>query len=201
MTADPMWSPALIALLGAVLAGLQILMLAGLTAWIASRKEKRDGDRKALELKTEREAKAAEKAEDYRRQDEVAGRVENAARQAAAAATKLDVAQKDTIARTNEVARLAAEADERTHHQLLKLAEDTQKIHTLVNSDMTAARTAERSALKLLVIQLRKADRLSTEDAEEVTRVEKRIEELDQILADRLAAQQKVDQQTAHDPP
>jgi cell division protein FtsI/penicillin-binding protein 2 len=172
-------TPALIGSIAVAVGAAQVIGLAIISAWAASRKEKRDAERKT-----------AERKEDYDRQDAVARKAEEAAR-------LLVTTQQAAITRTNEVARLAAEADHRTHEQLTKLGEDTQKIHTLVNSDMTAARTAERSALKLLVIAIRKSNKLTPGEAEEITRVEKRIEELDQILADRLAAQTKVDAETA----
>jgi len=152
----------------ALIAAGQILALAALQGWITSRKEKRD-----------REARAQEKLEDWRRQDEVAKRVADAA------------------TAVSEVARVAAESDKRMTAKLDEGLEQGKAIHTLVNSDMTAARTAERAALKLLVIQLVKHNKLSEAEQDEIVRVEKRINELDQILADRLAAQHKVDDDAA----
>jgi hypothetical protein len=149
------------------------------------------------------------------RQDEVAGLVADAAKQARGAAALLVEAQDrstkqladaadllvkataDTNARTDEVARIAAENDKRVQAQLIAIDEQGRKIHILVNSDMTAARTAERDSLKLLVISLKNALALSIKlgvqltgtEQEEIEKIEKRILELDQILADRHAAQ------------
>jgi uncharacterized lipoprotein NlpE involved in copper resistance len=117
----------------AFIAFAQLIALALVTAWITSRKEKRD----------------------YARQDEVAERVATAAKQAADAATLLVQAQKDTIARTDEVARLAEASDKRIVDQLTAIDEQGKKIHILVNSDMTAARTNERDSMRLLLVALR----------------------------------------------
>jgi hypothetical protein len=131
----------------AVIAALQLIVLAVVQAAISARKEKRD----------------------YARQDLVALRVE-------------------------KVARLAEEADRRTQAKL-------KEIHILVNSDMTAARTAERDAMKLLVIALKQVVTANIkleipsprELIEEIARAEGRILELNDILADRHAAQVRVE--------
>jgi len=170
----------------ALIAGLQVILLTIVQSSILARKERRDA-----------ELKSREKAEDYKRQDEVAARVAAAATKAATAADLLLKAQHDTIARTDEVARLAAAADERIAAQLTETLEQGKKIHILVNSDMTAARTAERNSATLLLLALRRLGAAtggsSEAELEEIAKVEKRIEELNQILADRLAAQQRVD--------
>jgi len=135
------------------------------------------------------------KKEDYARQDAVAARVESARKQVEDAAKLLVNAQDETNRRTDEVAKLAVESDARIQEQL-------QKIHTLVNSDMTAARTNERNQTEMLVISLKRFKTLSeklglpvtTEEDETIMRNEKRIVELDSILADRLAAQHKIDE-------
>jgi hypothetical protein len=177
----------------ALIASGQIVLVIIVQAIVLAFKERRDAKFKKLE-----------KEEDYARQDVVAERVAIAAKQAADAAALLLKAQKETISRTDEVARLAAEADERIHQQLVGLDEQGKKIHILVNSDMTAARTAERDSLKLLVIALKRVLSLDSksesdkdEENKEITRVEERIAELDQILADRLAAQAKVDAESS----
>jgi hypothetical protein len=163
----------------AIIAVFPPLLLASLNAWVQSRKERRDAS-----LQAEKEER------DYARQDEVAARVSS---QAAHTARLLMAAQEETKTRTDEVARLAALADERTNAQL-------KDIHTLVNSDMTAARTAERTATIALVVALQHTLVLNQERhlptgtiEEEVARAQERIEELNRILADRLAAQQLVD--------
>lgn len=198
--------------------------------------------RQAARLKSE------EKAEDWRRQDEVALRVAEAAqqaetaakllvaaqeqaseradrvavevtvaaKQAADAATLLLNAQADTIARTDKVAALAAESDLRVQSQLAALDVQGKKIHTLVNSDMTLARMNERDTMMQHLASLKLVQALSirlegnaltgrrAEDVEvleegriAIEAAQKRIEELNQILAERAAAQQKVDSENS----
>ena len=133
----------------AVIAAVQLIVLALVQAAISARKEKRD----------------------YARQDLVAERVE-------------------------KVAQLAEEADRRTQAKL-------KEIHILVNSDMTAARTAERDAMKLLVVALKQVVTANAkleipspkELIDEIERAEHRIVELNGILADRHAAQVRVEQE------
>jgi hypothetical protein len=138
------------------------------------------------------------------RQDVVAEQVQAAATQAAKAAVLLAAAQDQMSRATKEVARLAAETDTRVQSQLKTIEEQGRKIHVLVNSDMTAARTAERDSLKLLVISLRNALALSTKlglpisgsESEEIANAQKRIAELNQILEDRHQAQLMIDRET-----
>jgi hypothetical protein len=205
-------SPASLALLiglgATLLTSVQAVVTLGIMGWITSRKEKRDAERAIEAAKASAELKRIEKEEDYARQDLVAKRVADAAKEikdvankAADAAALLVQAQKDTIARTDEVARLASESDTRIAEQLHIVIEGNQKIHTLVNSDMTAARTSERDAVKLTLIALRKVQAMSEklglpvtqDELEAIATAEGRIMDLDQILADRLAAQHKVD--------
>jgi hypothetical protein len=205
-------SPASLALLiglgATLLTGVQAVVTLGIMGWITSRKEKRDAERAIEAAKASAELKRIEKEEDYARQDLVAKRVADAAKEikdvankAADAAALLVQAQKDTIARTDEVARLASESDTRIAEQLHIVIEGNQKIHTLVNSDMTAARTSERDAVKVTLIALRKVQAMSEklglpvtqDELEAIATAEGRIMDLDQILADRLAAQHKVD--------
>jgi hypothetical protein len=183
----------------------QIALLAVITGFIASRKEQRDAERAIEAARQAAKLKSEEKAEDWRRQDQVAERVAVAAKQAADAAILLVQAQKDTIARTDEVARVQAESDKRIGEQLLAIDEQGKKIHILVNSDMTAARTNERNQIMLTVLALKRVQALSRklelpvdpEEEESILAAETRIEELNQILADRLAAQHKVDAESA----
>ena len=188
----------------AAIAGLQLILLTLVQGFVQSRKERRDS---ALAIETaaaQAALKKKEREEDYARQDLVAERVAAAARevkavatQAADAAELLLKAQAETVARTDEVARLASEADRRIAEQLTAIDEQGKKIHILVNSDMTAARTAERDSLRALALVLR---RLSPDAKDEIVRVEKRITELDQILADRHAAQLRVEEEArAHE--
>jgi hypothetical protein len=154
---------------------ISVVLLAALQGWIASRKAQRDAD-----------IRQEEKADDYARQDLVAERVATAAYKTEEAARLLVKAQAETIARTDEVARKAEESDKRTTDKL-------DLIHILVNSDMTAARIAERDSAKLLLIALKRIGVHDEDDHKEIIRVEDRITELDKIIADRLAAQLKID--------
>jgi hypothetical protein len=174
----------------ALIALAQIVLLAIVTGVIAY-----------LKASQEAKVRSAEKAEDWRRQDQVADRVATAARQAADAATLLVKAQKETIARTDEVARVQAQSDQHISNQLAALDDQGKKIHILVNSDMTAARTNERNQIVLTVLALKRVQALSQKlglpvdetEEESIVAAEKRIEELNQILADRLDAQKKID--------
>lgn len=185
----------------AVIASLQVLLLTIVQATLLARKERRDA-----------ELKSKEKTEDYKRQDEVAARVALAAQQAADAATLLLKAQHDTIARTDEVARLAAEVNDRVEQKLGESLEQGKKIHILVNSDMTAARTNERDQAILTLTALKHVRALSEklglpaqeDEVKLINDQEKRIQTLNAILADRLAAQKRVeaeDPQTSQSPP
>jgi hypothetical protein len=160
----------------ALIAGGQVLILTVVQSWVLARKERRD----------------------YARQDQVAERVDAAAKQAAAAAQLLVKSNEATIVRTDKVAKLAAESGANIQTQL-------KKIHILVNSDMTAARTSERDQTKLTLVALRQVKALSLKlgldvskaDEEAIESSQARIAELDQILADRLAAQRAVDQEAS----
>jgi hypothetical protein len=112
------------------------------------------------------------KRDEYRRQDEVAARV----------------------------ALVAVTANE-SQKTLNVLVSTTEKVHKLVNSDMTTARTNERTALQLLLLSLRRMQALPTQpgapsetDTQSAIRVaEQQIKDLDKILAERKLAQDKVD--------
>jgi hypothetical protein len=129
----------------------------------------------------------AEKVEDWARQDAVAA-------QAAEAARLLLEQQRATTAAAERVARVTAETS-------ADAAEQLKAIHTLVNSDMTAARSGELAQNRLLLVALKKVIELdraagrppTKDDREAVTGVELRIAELEAVLADRLAAQRKVE--------
>jgi hypothetical protein len=160
------WQNPIISL--AIMSTIQIIMLAAMNAWSDSRKAKAQ----ALVSEQIEERKHRDKLEDYRRQD--------------------------------EVARLVKESSTQTEIKLKELNEQGQKIHTLVNSDMTAARTSERDTMKSLLVALKQIQAAnlklgvssSKEMIDQIYSTEDRIEELNRILADRLAAQQKVDAQT-----
>jgi hypothetical protein len=185
----------------AFLAGIQVILLAGINLWAASRKEKRDAERAIAKAKVDAQLKQQEKNEDYKRQDQVASRVAAATAQVASAARLLADAQAETIRKTDEVAQVAAASDQRIQAQLTAIDEQGKKIHILVNSDMTAARTNERDQTRLTLLALKRVQSLSiqlgtpsSEDEEKaIGAAEKRILELDQILADRHAAQLAVE--------
>lgn len=173
----------------AVINVVSLIALSLITQWFLSHKEQAAA-RQILDLnKQTAELKRAEKEEDWRRQDEVAEK-------ASVAAALLLKAQRETIARTDEVARVASESGKAITAKLDEGLEQGKKIHTLVNSDMTAARTSERDTMQLLVLALKRLSK-GEEDQDEIVRFEKRIEELNVILADRIAAQKKVDADTA----
>ena len=180
----------------ALIAGVQVLLLTVVQALITARKERRDAA-----------IRAEEKREQYAREDLVAARVAAVSQQAAAAQQLLVAAQKESIKRTDEVARLAVESGQHIAAQLTEITEQGKKIHILVNSDMTAARTNERDQARLTLIALRRVQALSanlglpidTDEEKAIKIAEERITELDHILADRHEAQVKVEQEYAAD--
>jgi hypothetical protein len=148
-----------------------------------------------------------EKQEDYARQDKVAAQAAEAARllvarqddsdrKRAQEASDLRAAQEKTIQGTERVAALAAKTATSVDQQL-------ERIHTLVNSDMTAARANELDGARLTLAALLKIIALdrdagrepTAEDLALIEATEARIVELEQILADRHAQQQAVEQQ------
>jgi hypothetical protein len=146
-------------------------------------------------------ARAAERSQDYARQDLVAARAEEVADTAATAAQLLLVRQQDAdqaaaelMARTDEVARVAARADRATQSQL-------HQIHVLVNSELTASRTREMERTIELASSKRKIIRLheeagtaaTMEELAEVETMEAKIDDLRAILADRLVQQRIVE--------
>jgi hypothetical protein len=139
-----------------------------------------------LAQRTERMHRA-DQLEEYRRQDVVA-------KQAADVAARLLKAQEAEVVRTDEVARLAAKNSQQTK---LKL----DRIHTLVNSDMTAALQAQQDQAQIMVgtlkrvIQLAQAkgEKPDPEDLRELESAQASITRLEAVLADRQAQQAKVD--------
>lgn len=155
------------------------------------------------------------KQQDWDRQDQLAARAEAAAEALAArtaealritteeAATKvaetahlLLEAQASQAQRTDEVARLAAKNQAIMTTQLIQ-------IHTLVNSDMTAARQELLDQTRITLMMLRtiisddvQAGRPSRpDDLQAITDTERRIDTLRAILADRLAQQKIVERE------
>jgi hypothetical protein len=119
--------------------------------------------------------------------DAAAGLVRQVASQVATTADDLKIAQAETIRRTNEVALAAKEASDQA---ILKL----DQIHTLVNSDMTAARQSELDQTRAMLVVLKrvvataqgKHQEPEQADLDAIASTEGRIHELEQILADRL---------------
>jgi hypothetical protein len=115
-------------------------------------------------------------------------------RQSIARERRLSERQDEVASRVSEVAVKAARVASRTEHQL-------GQIHTLVNSDMTAARQAEldqtrkhlTTLARLIEADLRRGEEPSLEDLEEQSKMQARASELEAILADRLVQLRAVD--------
>ena len=133
----------------------------------------------------------SERREDYRRQDEVAAKAEEAAK-------LLLMNQQRALVATEEVARVAAESHTSTDRQL-------ERIHTLVNSDRTAALQSWRDQAQLTLLGLKKIIALdndagrppSPEDLASIDLVESQLVKLNEELDDRAKQQAIVD---AEDP-
>jgi hypothetical protein len=114
---------------------------------------------------------------DYQRQDKVA----------AAAAVAATAAQAAAIAAQRQAADTATKLDD--------LSAQTQRIHTLVNSDMTAARQEELDQAESLIVVLQRVISLAKgkgimpdpADTDALERTRQRRDHLELILADRLA--------------
>jgi hypothetical protein len=162
--------------------------------------------------------------EQYRREDQVALRAQQAASdlmqqqertaaaaaqlvkqvadQAAEAASKLQAAQQESIARTDEVARLAAISAKTADAKLDQIDLQAKRIHTLVNSDMTAARQSELDQTRAMVVVLTRVIQLANRtpgaqpDPQDVQALESarlRVTDLESILADRMAQMREVE--------
>ena len=113
-----------------------------------------------------------------------------------------DFARQDAVAR--KVDQVAADAKVAT----VETASQLRQIHTLVNSDMTAARQGELDQTRVSLILLRKvvamaetAGRVATADElAAIEETEKRVTELESILADRLAQMKIVEAEMAAHP-
>jgi len=133
-------------------------------------------------------SRSADKKLDWEREDKVAAKAEEAA--------------KLLLQSNKAVAKIAADNTE-------KMLFGLERIHTLVNSDMTAARSEQRDQARLTLAGLRKIIRLdedagrepSQDDLDAIEAAEKTIKKLDIILADRLAQQRKVEQQQQQQQP
>jgi hypothetical protein len=143
-----------------------------------------------------REEKLADWARQDARETAERERQEKVADKAAQAADLLLAEQRATRERTDEVAKLAAAAAALTASQLTQ-------IHTLVNSDMTQARKELLDQTRLLLAMYRQtieSDRAAGRqslpaDIKAVEDAEAKVEELQGILADRLAQQRLVEKE------
>jgi hypothetical protein len=106
-----------------------------------------------------------------------------------------DYQRQDKVAQA--AAQAAAIAQEQARQAALKLDDlsaQTQRIHTLVNSDMTAARQEELDQAESLIVVLQRVIQLARDkgvmpdpaDADALERTQRRRDQLELILADRL---------------
>lgn len=159
-----------------------------------------------------------DRAAEWARQDEVAARAEQARRdlaavqeatanRAAEAAAALMAAQKESIDAQKEVARQAAVAADllvENNKLVAETARETGRkldtIHTLVNSNMTAAMQAEHDAVKRELAMMREVMELRRAGGQEpgddtiaaIGATEAKLRDLAAALAERATAQAKV---------
>ena len=113
---------------------------------------------------------------DYQRQDRVA----------------IDAA--NTAAAARNAAWAAQRAAERSQDQLAVLNAQTRRIHTLVNSDMTAARQEQLDQDEQLIVMLQRVIQLTQDkgmppnqdDLNSLDRIRHRRDQLELLLADRI---------------
>jgi hypothetical protein len=137
-----------------------------------------------------------ERMEDYARQDQVAKKAEEVAKQAAVAADLLAVQQRAATTQVKQTAELLVASNERADTNATATNIKLDVIHTLVNSNMTAAMQAEydatvrEAAMMREVVSLKQAaghdPTIETLAAIEAT--DKKIADLRAALADRLKA-------------
>lgn len=121
---------------------------------------------------------------DYQRQDKVAAA---AAAAAVAAQEAARVAQAQAQVAQSQAVDAASKLDD--------LSAQTQRIHTLVNSDMTAARQEELDQAESLIVVLQRVIQLAKDkgimpdpsDTDALERTTRRRDQLELILADRMA--------------
>jgi hypothetical protein len=124
---------------------------------------------------------------DYQRQDAVA-------KHASDTATALAEQQETIIRQQHEAGEAARIRDDTSHVLLSRIDAQAERIHTLVNSEMTAAREEEmQQAEKMIVILKRviaaarsKGANPDPEDLAALALVQDRRDTLEQILADRM---------------
>jgi len=181
-TVDPLiWQPVFIAGIAAVSAVLSSAML----SWLQGRNTR------------------AERAQDYARQDQVAAdlqkRQDEVAEKAAEAAELLATAQKASADKAAEAAALLLKSNEKVANTAAKTAQVTSDkldvIHTLVNSNMTAAMQSELDARRIAlaqmleIVELKRGNKLepTKEVLEAIGSLKGKINELEAQLKDRLS--------------
>jgi hypothetical protein len=138
----------------------------------------------------------AERKEDYARQDAVAAAAEDREQRQEAAAKEVAVQAKEaaelllaeqraTTARTDEVARVAAEATARTDGKL-------NQIHELVNSTLTGAMQSQLVAMEAQLAMIR---RWQPDETTEINVLAEAVAELRSKLADRAKQTEVADAQ------
>jgi len=145
----------------------------------------------------------AERAQDYARQDQVAAdlqkRQDEVAEKAAEAAELLATAQKASADKAAEAAALLLKSNEKVANTAAKTAQVTSDkldvIHTLVNSNMTAAMQSELDARRIAlaqmleIVELKRGNKLepTKEVLEAIGSLKGKINELEAQLKDRLS--------------
>jgi hypothetical protein len=118
-----------------------------------------------LEREAEREMRLAEKQAQYKREDEVAGKV-------ASAAAKVETVAEQAAQAAKLLVRANARVDENakaTTQQLEHLEAGQKQIHTLVNSNLTAAVDAQLTALDGQLVLMERVIELDREAGREPT--------------------------------
>lgn len=161
-----------------------------------------------LQVRINNRQRQRERAEDRADRLEVAQKVDNAAReakavasQAAKAAILLLEAQKVAIEKTDQVAAAAEAVAAVAVAATAETKSQLNQIHTLVNSNMTAAQQGELDQTRVTLVMLRKIVVMaatagrdpSSEELDLIDRTERRVSELEHILADRMTQQQLVE--------
>jgi len=157
----------------------------------SARERREDLARQVAQHREDRDA-------EWARQDQVALKAERAT-------VELAASQKRIADQAETAANLAAERDAKVAGQLSRIDAQARRIHTLVNSDMTAARQSERDQAQAMITVLRKVITLAEErglvpeesDIDALQAAEQRVVDLDRILADRMHQMRAVEEEAA----
>lgn len=130
------------------------------------------------------------------RDDEVTKRVEDAA----ALLVKTNKEQREAA---EKVASLAAGVAEESRLKMKDLGDQVERVHKLVNSDMTAARRDQKNEAigrlntmkRIVALDVAAGREPAKEDLDEIKSTEEKIAELEAILADRLVQARAVEAQ------